>query len=188
VSDYASDLGTDLLPAIGLVQEPPEPDAMRRPPRRRDERLLSKRLMLTAYLFLGLIQAAFSLSLFFLVLYQGGWQWGQPLDEGSTLYQAATVTLASIILMQIGNLVGRRSLTASGLDRGLFANRLLLLGVGVEILFSAAILYAPPVQAFLGTAPVAWPIYALAWLGIPLLFILDYARKRCVGRGRAQWL
>jgi sodium/potassium-transporting ATPase subunit alpha len=121
------DLGTDLLPAIGLGQEPPEPDVLKLPPRRSDERLLSFRVMATAYLFLGMIQAAFSLALFFIVLRQGGWEWGQELAPGDPLYQSATgITLASVILMQIGNLVGRRSIRQSGLDMGLLRNRLLL--------------------------------------------------------------
>jgi sodium/potassium-transporting ATPase subunit alpha len=172
------DLGTDLLPAIGLGQEPPERDSMQRPPRRLDQRLLSFRLMATSYLFLGLIQAAFSLSLFFLVLHQGGWQWGQELAENAPLYRSATgITLATIILMQVGNVVGRRSLRGSGLDRGLLANRILLLGVATEILFSWAILYFPPVQEILQTGPVDWETYALAWLGIPLIFGIDYGRK-----------
>ena len=173
------DLGTDLLPAIGLGQEPPEPDGMRRPPRPLAQPLLSAPLMVTAYLFLGMIQAAFSLLLFFLVLHQGGWHWGQELAEGDPLYRSATgITLASIILMQVGNVLGRRSLGGSGLDRGLLANRLLLLGITTEILFSWMILYVPPVQSFLQTGPVAWEIYALAWLGIPLLFGMDLVRKR----------
>ncbi len=176
------DLGTDLLPAIGLGQEPPERDAMARPPRRGDERLLSLPLMVTAYLFLGLIQAGFSLFLFFLVLHQGGWYWGQELSEADPLYQSATgITLAAIVLMQVGNVIGRRSLRGSGIDRGLLANRILLLGLITEILFSWMILYAPPVQAFLQTGPVAWQIYALAWLGIPLVFGLDWIRKRLAG-------
>ena len=176
------DLGTDLLPAIGLGQEPPERDTMRRPPRRLDERLLSVPLMGTAYLFLGVIQAGFSLFLFFLVLHQGGWCWGQELSESDPLYHSATgITLATIVLMQVGNVIGRRSLRGSGLDRGLLANRILLLGVATEILFSWMILYAPPVQAFLQTGPVAWQIYAFAWLGIPLIFGLDSIRKRLAG-------
>jgi len=175
------DLGTDLLPAIGLGQEPPERDAMGRPPRRLDQRLLSFRLMGTAYLFLGVIQAAFSLGLFFLVLHQGGWQWGQDLAENAPLYRSATgITLATIVLMQIGNVIGRRSLRGSGLDRGLLGNRILLLGVATEILFSWAILYFPPVQKILQTGPVDWQIYAAAWLGIPLIFGIDYARKKFV--------
>lgn len=173
------DIGTDLLPAIGLGQEPPEHDAMQRPPRRHDQRLLSARVTLTAYLFLGVIQAGFSLFLFFLVLHQGGWQWGQVLTDSDPLYRSATgITLATIILMQVGNVIGRRSLRGSGLDRGLFANHLLLLGVATEVCFSWMILYFPPVQDFLQTGPVDWQVYAFAWLGIPLLFGLDYARKR----------
>ncbi|MFB1490994.1 MULTISPECIES: cation-translocating P-type ATPase [unclassified Thiocapsa] len=183
VQILAIDLGTDMLPAIGLGRETPERDLMQQPPRRLDERLLSPRLMATAYLFLGLIQAAWSLSLFFLVLHEGGWRWGQELAENEPLYQSATgITLASIVLMQIGNVVGRRSLRHSGLDRGLLANHLLLLGIATEILFSWAILYVPAVQSVLHTGPVAPAIYALAWLGIPVVFGLDYARKRLAAR------
>ncbi|ADC62278.1 cation-translocating P-type ATPase [Allochromatium vinosum] len=172
------DLGTDLLPAIGLGQEPPERDLMRQPPRRRDERLLSWPLMRTAYLFLGLIQAAFSLVLFFLVLHQGGWQWGQELAETAPLYQSATgLTLAAIMLMQVGNVIARRSEHGSGLDRGLFANRLILLGIAVEILLSWAVLYFEPIRSVLHTGPVELWVYALAWLGIPLVFGLDGVRK-----------
>ncbi len=173
------DLGTDLLPAIGLGQEPPESDTMQHPPRGGDQRLLSFRLMATAYLFLGVIQACWSLFMFFFVLVQGGWQWGQAISESDPLYRSVTgITLATIILMQIGNVVGRRTLTRSGLDCGLLGNRILLAGVAAEIIFSWAILYAAPVQKFLHTGPVSWRIYAMAWLGIPLIFTLDYVRKR----------
>jgi sodium/potassium-transporting ATPase subunit alpha len=172
------DLGTDLLPAIGLGQEPPEPDVMHRPPRRPSERLLSAPLMATAYLFLGMIQAGWSLCMFFVVLFEGGWRWGQELATSDPLYRSATgITLATIVLMQIGNVVGRRSQKGSGLDLGLLGNPLILLGVGVEIVFAWAILNFPPIQEFLGTGPVDWRLFALSWLGIPLLFLLDLARK-----------
>lgn len=177
------DLGSDLLPAIGLGQEPPEPNAMNQLPRQRDQRLLSRPLMVTAYLFLGMIQAAYSLLLFFLVLREGGWEWGQVLSDNDPLYKSATgITLASIILMQIGNVVGRRSQHNSGLDRGLLCNRMILVGIAVEVVFSWTILYYPPVQSLLHTAPVAWHFYAMAWFGIPLLFILDFVRKRIATR------
>jgi sodium/potassium-transporting ATPase subunit alpha len=177
------DLGTDLLPAIGLGQESPEPDTLKQPPRRSDERLLSFRVMATAYLFLGVIQAAFSLALFFVVLHQGGWKWGQELAPGDPLYQSATgIALASVILMQIGNLVGRRSIRQSGLDTGLLRNRLMLAGIALEIAFAWAILYYPPVQVVLATGPVSSILFACAWLGIPLLFGLDLLRKRMLSR------
>jgi sodium/potassium-transporting ATPase subunit alpha len=152
---------------------------MQQPPRRPDERLLSFRLMATAYLFLGVIQAAFSLTLFFVVLVQGGWQWGDDLAVSDPLYRSATgITLSSVILMQIGNVVGRRSHRRSGLDWGLWRNRIMLLGVALEVLFSWAILYFPQVQVLLGTGHVSGTVYAIAWLGIPLVFGLDVLRKR----------
>jgi sodium/potassium-transporting ATPase subunit alpha len=173
------DLGTDLLPAIGLGQEPPEPDTLRQPPRRSDDRLLSFRVMATAYLFLGMIQATFSLTLFFVVLNYGGWEWGQELVPSDPLYQSATgIALASIILMQIGNLIGRRSVRQSGLNAGLLRNHLMLAGIALEIAFAWAILYYPPVQGILATGSVSPILFACAWLGIPLLFGLDLLRKR----------
>ncbi len=177
------DLGTDIVPSMALGQEPPEPDAMNQPPRDREQGLLTLPLMAHSYLFLGLIEAAFSLTLFFWVLTQGGWQWGQDLAATDPLYRSATgITLASIVLMQIGNLFGRRSRYGLGIDRAAFTNPLLVAGVVFQMAFSWAILYFPPVNTVLGTGPVAWEIYAIAWLGVPLIFILDYLRKRIAVR------
>jgi sodium/potassium-transporting ATPase subunit alpha len=157
------DLGTDLLPAIGLGHEPPEPDVMQQPPRPPHERHLSFRLMATAYLFLAVIQAAFSLVLFFVVLVQGGWQWGDELAANDPLYRSATgITLSSVILMQIGNVVGRRSHRLSGIDRGLVRNSIMLLGVAFEAPFSWAIFHFRPVQDLLGTGPVSGGVYTCA--------------------------
>jgi sodium/potassium-transporting ATPase subunit alpha len=179
------DLGTDIVPSIALGQEPPDADVMERPPRRRGEHLLSREIMLHSYAFLGVAEAVYALGLFFLVLRTGGWQWGGALDSGAPLLRSATgLTLASVVLMQIGNLVGRRAPHGSGIDRGLVTNRLLLVGVALEAAFSWAILYASPVRAVLGTAPVAPWMYALAWLGAPVLFGVDHLRKRWVRRRR----
>jgi sodium/potassium-transporting ATPase subunit alpha len=175
------DLGTDIVPSMALGQEPPDPDEMRRPPRRREQGLLTFPLIAHSYLFLGLLEAAWSLALFFGVLFAGGWRFGEELAAGDPLHRSGMgIALSSILLMQIGNLVGRRSRRRSGLDRGLLGNRLMLLGIGLEVLFSWAVLYAPPVQAVLGTGPVSGSVYALAWAGIPFVFGVDYARKRLV--------
>jgi sodium/potassium-transporting ATPase subunit alpha len=178
----AIDLGTDLLPAIALGQEPPEPEVMAEPPRDLHGGLLTAGLMRQSYLFLGLIEAGWSLLLFFLVLVQGGWHFGQELGGADTLYRSATgIALASILLLQVGNLVGRRNRCRSGLDGGLLRNRLMLLGIALEVAFSWALLYWPPLQKVLATGPVSLEIYFLAWLGIPLIFGLDYLRKRLSG-------
>jgi sodium/potassium-transporting ATPase subunit alpha len=173
------DLGTDIIPSMALGQEPPEPETMKRPPRREHEGLLSLPILAHSYLFLGLIEAAWSLGLFFLVLHLGGWHLGDPvMDASDPLYQSATgIALATILLMQIGNLIGRRYRDRSGLDLGLLRNKLLLVGIGIQVVFSWATLYSPPLNAVLGTQPVEPWIYACAWLGVPLIFFSDLARK-----------
>ncbi len=175
------DLGTDIIPSMALGQEPPDPEEMLQPPRRREKGLLTPALVCHSYLFLGLLEALWSMGLFFLVLVQGGWHYGQDLGLSDPLYRSATgIALSTILLMQIGNLVGRRYARRSGLDGGLLRNRLLLAGILIQVLFSWALLYTAPLQKVLGTGPVSWRIYLLAWLGIPLIFGLDYARKRMV--------
>jgi sodium/potassium-transporting ATPase subunit alpha len=178
------DLGTDIVPSMGLGQEPPDPEEMRRPPRDRGKGLLTRPLIVHSYLFLGLLEALWSLFLFFFVLVQGGWRYGQELAATDPLYRSATgIALATILLMQIGNLLGRRYTRRSGIDAGVFRNPLILLGIVIQIVFSWALLYLTPVQRVLGTGPVPLSIYFLAWLGIPLIFGLDYLRKRLFGRG-----
>jgi sodium/potassium-transporting ATPase subunit alpha len=180
------DLGTDIIPSMALGQEPPEEGTMQRPPRSGHETLLSWPILAHSYLFLGLIEAAWSFGLFFLVLGQGGWHYGDPVPESSDpLYQSATgIALATILLMQIGNLVGRRYRDRSGLDRGLLRNKLIVTGIAIQIVFSWATLYTPALNRVLGTGPVDPWIYALAWLGVPLIFLSDLARKRVAARLR----
>ena len=179
----AIDLGTDLLPAIALGQEPPDAELMEQPPRGPHASLLTPDLLGVAYLFLGLLEAAWSLLLFFLVLAAGGWTWGADLAENAPLYRTATgITLASVVLAQVGNVLGRRHLYRSGLDAGLLRNPLLLAGIALELLFAWALLYWPPLCVILGTGPAPWHMLLLALLGIPLLFTLDIFRKRLARR------
>ena len=84
--------------------------------------------------------------------------------------------------MQIGNLIGRRSHAGSGLDRGLLTNALILIGITIQVVFSWAVLYWPPVQQVMGTGPVPLTIYGLAWCGIAVLFGADYLRKTIMRR------
>ena len=54
----AIDLGTEILPALALGREPPEPGLMDRPPRPQSEGVIQRSLLTRAWLFLGLIEAA----------------------------------------------------------------------------------------------------------------------------------
>lgn len=173
------DLGTDIIPSMALGQEPPDPEEMKKPPRNPKQGLLTLPLILHSYLFLGLLEGLWSLGLFFYVLNMGGWQYGQDLTSNSELYRSATgIALSTILLMQIGNLIGRRYRVKNGFDLDLFRNKLLITGIAIQIVFSWAVLYFPPVNLVLGTASVPVSIYAIAWAGIPLIFGMDLLRKK----------
>ncbi|MCR4376504.1 MAG: cation-transporting P-type ATPase [Rhodospirillales bacterium] len=177
------DLGTNIIPSMGLGHEDSQAELMEIPPRTKKQGLVTTELLIESYLFLGLIEAAFAMSLFFYVLYDGGWIWGADLDARDPLYLSATgITLSSIILMQIGNLFGRRSRLGSGLSLDFLRNPWIVGGIVFEVVFSWAILFFPPVANVLGTGPVDTVVYAVAWCGPFLIYGLDYARKRLVVR------
>ncbi|HEY6611470.1 MAG TPA: HAD-IC family P-type ATPase, partial [Pseudomonas sp.] len=183
----AVDLGTDMLPALALGAERPDPQTMQRPPRPRGERLLSWPLLARAYLFLGPLEALAGMSLFFLVLAWGGWDYGSPLARLDPLYlQATGACLAAIVVMQVANLLACRSPTESALNTGVRGNPLLLWGIACELLLIGAIIYTPLGQTLFGTA--ALPVEA--WLAmLPFaagLLLLEELRKGWMRRRRSR--
>jgi sodium/potassium-transporting ATPase subunit alpha len=163
----AVDLGTDMLPALGLGADKPEPGVMKRPPRPRRERLLNWALLARAYLFLGAFEALAGMGAYFFVLDGGGWRWGETLARTEPLYlQATTACLAAIIVTQVANVFlcksSGRSLTAGPL----FDNPIMLLGIAAEIAIIVTIVYTPLGNLVFGTAPIA----SVVWL-----FMLPFA-------------
>lgn len=60
------DLGTDMVPAISMSYEQAEADIMRRPPRNSAvDRLVTKKLIVFAYLQIGVIQVCYFVIVFF---------------------------------------------------------------------------------------------------------------------------
>lgn len=175
------DMGTDSLTALGLGVERPNPNIMRRPPRRPDERLFNWPLALRAYFFLGLLEAVAAMACFLFILWQGGWQYGQELAFDNPLYmQATTAYLGSIIVLQIVNVFLCRSTHRSVFSTGLTGNPLILWGVLIEITLLLAVAYTPVGNALFSTAPLG----SSAWLFLlpcaALLFCLEETRKGLV--------
>ena len=174
----AVDLGTDMIPALGLGTERPVADVMDIPPRSRTERLLNLPLLLRAYLFLGLIEAIVAMSGFFLYLYSQGWTWGAHLDWTSPLYkEATTVTFAGIVLAQVANVFASRSSRLSVRQLGWFTNPLLLWGIAIELTILALIAYTPFGNAAFGTGPLPLWIFVPLVLGAGGLLLAEKARK-----------
>jgi potassium/sodium efflux P-type ATPase len=180
----ALDIGTDLLPALALGAERPEPDVMDRPPRSRSSHLLDARVLGRAFGFLGPVEAVASMAmlplgaaLFF------GWP-VDPLPSSGTQRDAlSTMVFAAIVLMQMANAFECRSTPASLLSIGPLSNRLLVAAVAVEALTLLAFVYVPPIQAALGQ----YPLKATQWLPVLvtpwILLAAEEARKAAVRRG-----
>jgi len=183
----AVDLGTDMLPALALGAERPDPAVMQRPPRSRHERLLSWGLMSRAYLFLGLLEAAAAMAVYFAVLRAAGWHFGQSLAADHPLYlQATTACLATIVVLQMMNVFLCRHPWQSSLSFGGFDNRLLLLGLAAELAAIVFIVYTPAGHWLFGTAPVGPEVWWLALAGAVLMGALEELRKAWVRRRHAQ--
>ena len=175
----AVDLGTDMLPGLGLGAERPEPGVMRRPPRSQKERIIDGRLLIRAYLILGFIEAAAGMSAYAFVLYQGGWSWSTYVNATDLLYrQATTACLTAIVLMQVANVFACRSETRPAQRRGMFSNRLIAAGIAAELLLIAAIDYTPIGQAIFGTAAISVGPWLIAAAFLPVLLALDALFKR----------
>jgi magnesium-transporting ATPase (P-type) len=127
----AVDVGTDLIPAMGLGVEPPEQGIMERPPRRRDEKLLSLKFILRSYFVQGSLLA---FSCYATYLYMGwllGLWWpglgltampasppGLKLDQASPAYlQSLTAYFFPTVTTQIANVLCKRSWKTSLFSR-----------------------------------------------------------------------
>ena len=180
----AVDLGTDMVPALGLGVERPEPGVMERPPRSQQTHLIDLPLLGRAWGWLGLWEAFFGLAAFFYTFWVSGFCCRFfPLPDSGFLYRlATTMTLSAIVAAQIGNVYAVRTERKSSFDAGLFSNRLVNIGVVSEIIILLAIAYLPPLQSVFDTEALS-PALLLALLPIPIaFFFLEDLRKYIVRR------
>ncbi len=185
----AVDLGTDMLPALALGAEAPDPDVMNRPPRGRSERLLSPGLLTRAYLFLGMLEAAAAMALFFFALHAAGWHYGELPEKTDPSYlQATTACLVAIVMAQVANVFLCRHPLKSLLSFSLLSNRLILLSIAAELGLILGIVYTPAGNWLFGTAPVGVEVWLLAVLFAACMWMLEELRKLALRRSarRAQ--
>lgn len=171
------DLGTDMLPALGLGAEKSEPGIMAQPPRSHNAHLLNRRILLKAFGWYGLIAAILSTIGYFLTNRVNGWTMANLATGGFDYRQATTMTLATIIFCQIAAALNCRTQRSSVFRIGIFSNRKIIGGIIFEGLLLLALMYLPELQIIFNTAPLRggeW-LYLLA-IPIPLLLI-EEARK-----------
>jgi potassium/sodium efflux P-type ATPase len=180
----AIDLGTDMMPALALGAELPEPGVMQKPPRSLNEHVITRDLLIRAYLILGMVQAAVAMIAFYFMYWTNGY-WGQFLDlpNSGTLYRAAVaMALGSVVATQIGNVFAQRTERVSVFHIGLFSNKLILWGILSELVIVGLIVYVPFFQQIFGTAafPLENWLFLLMWT--PSLVVVDELRKAFMRR------
>ena len=179
----AIDLGTDMLPAIALGEEKGEEDIMKRPPRPRDEKLLTPQVLLTAYGIKGPIEAVAGFFCYFAVLFEGGWKFGEQLANNNPLYtQAITAFFSAVIICQIANVFASRTRFQSVFTMGLFSNRAILLGIAIELLILALIIWSPFANLIFNTSPLDLRYVLLSVPFAIFLFGIDELRKYLLRR------
>lgn len=192
----AIDLGTDLLPAVALGTEKPEPNVMQRPPRKRGTRLVDNGLLARSFLWLGMLEAALCYIGFFSVyLFSGNASLLSipllaelpypdflhldilPEDVGK---MAATVFHAGVVMAQVGNAFACRSETLRNTHLGWGSNHLLILAAILEIVGIVAIIHIEPIARYFDHVNI--PIHY--WLGLAffpfILYGLEWIRKQFV--------
>jgi calcium-translocating P-type ATPase len=193
----AIDLGTDMLPALGLGAEQPEAGTLLQPPRPKSQSLLDRSLLLRAFFFLGLLEGVAGMTGFFLVW----WTHGYGIAELQSLnlailahsataaqmaiyHQATTVTLVAIVACQIGNVFACRSEKTSIFRLGFFSNPSIWLGIAAELALILSIIYVPFLQKIFATAPLSTLQWSALIICPPLILVADEIRKQIVSRNR----
>jgi calcium-translocating P-type ATPase len=171
------DLGTDLVPALGLGTEPPEEGIMERPPRKLSDALLNKKILFKAFIWYGLIEAALAMGAYFFTNLIAGNSLGELAGSGVLYREATTMTLGAIIFSQIGAALCARAETQSLIKVGIFKNKLVNIGILVEIALFCFLAYTPAVHGLFNTAALS-PIHWLYLVCCPFVVILlDELRK-----------
>jgi calcium-translocating P-type ATPase len=174
----AVDLGTDMVPALGLGAEPPDAEVMFRPPRAKGDRLIDRGLLGRVYLLLGVVESVAAMTAYSLVLTAGGWHWGHQLTASDPLYlRSTTACLTAIVITQAANVFACRSETHHVAKQPL-PNRLLTAGVVIELVLIVAVDYTPWGHRIFRTAAIGWAPWVVALPFAAALLVLDGLWKR----------
>jgi Ca2+-transporting ATPase len=184
-----------MFPALALGMEKPEPDVMKRPPRPLNQPLLDRGLLSRAF-WLGMIEAALCfvgfLSIFILAghVHRIGLSFLAPLEKlvdlrlhvsfEQTVLLAATVYHAGVVMSQVGNALACRSDRTRSSSLGWLSNKYLLIGILVELLGIASMIYIPLLAKIFNHVPLpGWMLLGLAMNAL-VLYSIEWFRKAIV--------
>ena len=176
----ALDVGTDLLPALALGAEEPAPHVLDRPPER--GHLLDRNVLLRAFGVLGPTEAIVEMAAFFATFLAAGWLPGETIPGGDTLLAASGAAFSAVIIGQAANAFACRSTVRRPDQMGWFTNRLLVVGVMVELALLGVLLFVQPLADLLKQAPPSGAGFAVALLAVPAVLVADGLHKAIITR------
>ncbi len=157
---------------IMLAFEPGEVGIMDRPPRDPDQPILTAILVSR----IVMVSAIMVVGAFGLFQYQ--------LASGSSVEVARTVAVNAFVLVEMAYLFNCRTLTKWAGSIGWFTNRLLLLGVAIQVALQVTFTYLPWMNSLFGSAPLSltgWiPVVGVA-LAAFVVVEVEKALRRAAG-------
>ncbi|KAM6179036.1 potassium-transporting ATPase alpha chain 2-like [Rhynchocyon petersi] len=166
IATLFSDLSTDIVPSVALSYEKAESDIMNRMPRQKKDRLVNLPLVIYSYLHIGIMEFLGALVVYFTIYAQEGfrpstlvgfrveWEMDYVNDlEDSygqewTSYQRQTLEwtgytafFVAIVVLQIADLIMRKTRRSSIFQQGLFRNKAIWVGIASPIIISLILSY-----------------------------------------------
>ena len=184
-------LVTDGLPATALSFNPPDHDIMRRPPRKRDEALISgwlffRYLVIGTYVGLATVagyawwfmynaegpQITFSQLSHFHHCSADFAEIGCSMFVDDRAKAASTVSLSILVVIEMFNAVNALSSSESLLTLPLWENMMLVYAIALSMALHFALLYIPFLQTLFSILPLNWTEWrAVLVLSVPVVFI-----------------
>lgn len=178
------DIGTDLLPALGLGNEPPSEGTLSRPPEGRH--LIDRTLLVRVFAVLGPAEALVEMSAFIVALVVAGWRPGDTFPTGHALLAASGAAFAAVVFGQMANAFACRSATRPVGWRTWRGNRFVTGAVAVELVVLAGFLCIPPVAELLEHALPPLAGLGVAAAAIPAVLLADRLHKSIRRRNHHQ--
>lgn len=188
------DLGTDIVPSISYAYEGIEADILKRPPRKKTEKMVTSQMVTLCYGQVAMIEASGAFFAYMVVMAENGfwpsrlvglreaWEstsvndlldsYGQEwtYEQRHNLDLAAqTAYFIGVVIAQFANLYGNKTTRRSVFQQGLFRNRFMIFAILFTIALSCFLLYIPKLNRALNLAPNRF----LWWLpAVPFFFYL----------------
>jgi len=92
--------------------------------------------------------------------------------------KATTMIFVGIVIMQIANIFACRSEKYFAFKIGLFKNKLILLGIVSELIFTSVLIYTPFFQKIFQTTGLGWKEWGLLFVFMVIIFCCEELRKK----------